>query len=716
MNQFKYLTIIAILIVLITSEILFTATISGVVTGQNGEPLIYANVFLKNRVEGSITDGNGEFTIQTDANGQVTLICSFIGYEQYTNDLQLKPDSKIDLNIEMRETEIRGESVVVIASAFKAADEEGVTLTSLDVVRTPGAAADLFWAIKSFPGLQQVEDGAGLFVRGGDVSETVIMLDGAVMKHPYKYESPTGGFFGTFNPFLLKGTFFSSGGFSAQYGNALSGALVMESHDLPEQRYIGLGLGLAAESAYITLPIADDKFGISFSGNRSNTKMMFELNDNHKDFSHYPTSYDINLNAVYKINNNNRIKIFLYRENDEVGVEVDDPDFYSHFHGNTSNRMYNVKYRGLITDKMALQANCALSDFRQDITLSVMDLQMQDKIYQGRVSVDYELKPTITVRSGFGIFHDNTKIRGRVPENELDLNPEGVGEDVRTNYHSNRLMHFSEIEFPAPLGLYVITGVRGEYESISDEYFIDPRLSLTYPMTTHSNLTAAWGIYHQYPEAQYYDPYIGNPELASMRAVHYIFGYGFQKDDRIFRVEGYYKLYDHLLLENDLDNYSNNGDGYARGIDIFLKEKIGLLSGRISYSWLQARRKWMDSPMRTSPYFDITHNLTIIATVDLPRNVSIGSSYRYATGKPYTPAPDLYHRARVPDYQALDVTLSCMARLFEHNYTIFYFSMSNVFGRINIFDYRYSEDYQRRDAVESSFGRSVYFGVSFNMN
>lgn len=72
---------------------------------------------------------------------------------------------------------------MVTASAFTAANEKGMTLTAMDVVRTPVAAADLFWAIKIFPGVQQLEEGTGLFVRGGDVSETVVLLDGAVINH-----------------------------------------------------------------------------------------------------------------------------------------------------------------------------------------------------------------------------------------------------------------------------------------------------------------------------------------------------------------------------------------------------------------------------------------------------------------------------------------------------------------------------------------------------
>ena len=689
--------------------------IRGTVTNKKNEPLAFANIFLKSSMEGTISNEKGEFSFKTSALGKVTVICSYIGYTQFEKDFELKKGSILDIKIQLQQELIKGKQVMITASAFTAADEEGVTLTALDVVRTPGAAADIFWAIKSFPGLQQVEEGAGLFVRGGDVSENVVLLDGAIINHPYKYESPTGGFFGTFSPFLLKGTFFSSGGFSAQYGNALSGALSMESFNLPSRRQMGIGIGLAAESIFLSTPIVENKFGFSLSGNRSNTKMMFELNKNRKDFSEYPSSYDINLNATYKMNENSKLKFFLFRENDKVGVEVDDPDYDTHFHGSTSNQLYNMRYTSLVKKKYLIQANLAFNNFLRESNLGVMDLDIKDRLYQSKITAESEILTGATFRSGLAFYRYQTLISGTVPADELDLSPHAPIKKVDTDYISDRAVQFVEFEFFVPLGIKVINGLRGEYESVSKKYFIDPRITCLYALNTHSNLTASWGIFHQYPDPSRYDAYVGNPKLSSMNAKHYILGYAFQKDNKIFRLEGYYKKYENLLLENDEVNYSNEGHGYATGIDVFAKNSYGPISGWCSYSWLKARRKWMDLPVLVSPYFDITNNFTIVLNFDLLKNITIGSSYRYATGKPYTPAAEKYHAARVPSYQKLDLTFSYLHSFFESNMTVFYFSFSNVLDRINIFDYRYSPDFERKDAVESSFGRSVYFGFQFNL-
>lgn len=703
--------IISLLAILIPAHA--ATMLTGIVQNEKHEPLPYANIFLKGRVEGTMSDEQGRFQLQVPA-GKWVLIVTFIGFESFEKQIETQPNQQIELKIVLRQTALKGKTVMVSASAFTAADEEGVTLTSLDVVRTPGAAADLFWAIKSFPGLQQVDEGAGLFVRGGDVSETVISLDGAVINHPYRFESPTGGYFGTFSPFLLKGTFFSTGGFSAQFGNALSGALAMASHDLPERPAFGLGLGLAAESAYLSVPLVPEKIGFSFSGNRSNTQALFELNGCDRHFAPYPSAFDLNLNVAYKINAQHFFKLFLFGEDDRIGVEIDDPDYVQEFQGDNSNRFYHLKYQGMLGQNWLLQANLATSRYAQVMELGALELTLADQLNQARVFLEARLFQNWQWRSGLEFNQMQTEIDGRVPIDELDLRPDAPTEPVATRYQSTRGCGFSEIAWPTNWGFQMTAGVRAEHETISDEFVIDPRLSANLPLTSSSNISVAWGIFHQFPEPKYYDPFVGNPNLNSARAQHFILGYSFQKNNQIFRLEGYYKKYENLLLKTEPENYLNQGHGYARGIDAFAKSNLGIFSGWISYSWLQARRRWLDLPVLAPPHFDITHNFTAVLNCDLPGNFTLGSSLRLATGKPYTPASRQYHAARVPDFQKVDLSLSYLHQFFTRDMTIFYLAVSNVLNRINVFDYRYSDDYTRRTAEKSAFGRSVYFGVALN--
>lgn len=719
----KYFFQILLVVVLLSLPALAHGTVQkcvirGSITDQDGSPLKYANVYILNTVEGAMSDEKGEFEFNTSQFGTFIMVCSYIGYQTFQKEITTKPDEEIWLDIILTKQVIKGETLTITASSFTAGgdtEEKGVALSAMDVVRTPGSAADIFWAIKSFPGLQQVEEGAGLFVRGGDVTETAVYLDGALLQHPYKYESPTGGFFGTFNPFLLKGTYFSSGGFSAEYGNALSGVLAMQSLDLPSEFQYGLGLGLAAESMFITVPVIDDKLGFSFSGNLSNTKMMFNLNGSEKNFSHYPSSFDLNFNSVYKPDKNTKLKIFIFREDDKVGVEVEDPEFSTHFHGDGSNRLYNLQFSTLLSKNLIIKANTALSRYLRNQHLGVMDLDLEDRFLQTRCELESRIFPDLSLKSGIELYHFKASINGSVPVDKEDVNPSAPFYNVDTDYTSNRSNFFIQANLLTPLGFKIIPGLRLEYESITEKYYTDPRIAIIFPLTLNSAFTAAYGIYHQFPDPQYYDPYVGNPNLFEMESVHKVIGFNYKRENTIFRIEVFYKDYKNLLLEDETLNYTNQGKGYSKGVDIFLKKTYNSISGWISYSWLEARRKWMDLPIMASPYFDITHNINTVITADLGHRLSLGIRYRYATGKPYTSKKGVYHDQRVPTYENMDVNLSWMHSFFEKDMTIIYCAVSNLLGRINIFDYKYSSDFQEREAVTSSFQRSVYFGMQINL-
>jgi hypothetical protein len=99
-------------------------------------------------------------------------------------------------------------------------------LTPLEIVRIPGSDADLCRAITTFPGSNQVDEGSRITVRGGDASEVMTILDQASLYHLFIFDDDFNtSSYTTINPWGLKGINFSSGGFSAKFGNALSAVL-----------------------------------------------------------------------------------------------------------------------------------------------------------------------------------------------------------------------------------------------------------------------------------------------------------------------------------------------------------------------------------------------------------------------------------------------------------------------------------------------------------
>lgn len=67
--------------------------------------------------------------------------------------------------------------ITVFAGQYTTVEQPGAALNSLDIVRTPGATADINRAPQTFPGVQLPDEGNAPFVRGGDSFETVSLVN-----------------------------------------------------------------------------------------------------------------------------------------------------------------------------------------------------------------------------------------------------------------------------------------------------------------------------------------------------------------------------------------------------------------------------------------------------------------------------------------------------------------------------------------------------------
>jgi len=687
--------------------------IAGRVTGEKKEALEGVNVFLEGTLDGASSDEEGNFKFTTKETGKLNLLIRMMGYKEFIQELFLE-GKLIRIEASLKEETIKGEGVTVRASSFTTGEESGVTLTPLEVIMTPGAAADVCWAIKSFPGVQHVEEGAGLFVRGGEVTETKFLLDGANVYHPYRYESPTGGFFGTFSPFLLKGTYFSSGGFGAEYGNALSGVLSMESQDLPSERTIGLGMGLANFSVAGAVPLGD-KLGVNFSGNRSNTKPLFDFNNVDGDFTEYPFSYDLNLNLAWRYSEKGRAKLFFFREKDNVGVSLQDPAWVGNYYGTENSNLYNLKIDHALSDNSFLEFNVSRTDFGKETEITsgdeyILDLKETDRISQAKILL--EKKTWMFFKFGGSLEQRKSYFEGFVPSEEDSLDPSVPSNYYDREYESYISSVFVEGTSFFPYNLSLTSGLRFDRDSKSEKNIFDPRFSLSWDAADEITLAFATGIFHQFYEPWRYDPDYGNPDLEPMDARHYIISGTWKNDGGMVRVEGYYKDYEKLMREDDSLNYISSGFGYAKGVDFFIKKNFEKIEGRIAYSYLKSERNWQDYSGLFPPDFDITHNLSAILNISLTSSFQMGAKYMYATGKPFTPMDGDFRAERLPSYWTLDLSASYLHSFFTNNLTIFYFSVNNVTNRNNILGY-YNGD--RDEPIESSYGRLYYFGVSFQM-
>ncbi len=714
------------------------AFVQGQVVDETERPMAFVNVQIIDTTDGAITGRDGRFAFSTRHLGQRDLSASFIGFEPTRKTLSLTAGDTTTVRLVLRRVLIELGETVVTVSTYTTGEDETVTLTPLDVVTTPGASADIFRTFKTFPGVATVDDGAGLFVRGGDVSETVILLDQATVVHPYRYESPTGGVFGTIPAFMVQGTAFSTGGFSARYGNALSAVLAMESLDMPAQRSYMLSLGLGAGSVGLDMPLVDDKLGLRFTGNLSFTDLLFRVNGHRDEFTTTPRGHDGNLNLVYQYSPTGRLKLFSFNANDRIGVRVAEPSFDGQYRGHADDYLHNVQWTDVWADWF-IQTSASLNQHSARQQLGNLDLTSRD--LTGKIRTDWE-----SVLGAFGVLRLGTEMEyadnqfaGSVPQDDI-LDPEADVFELDTSYSARRSGAYFEVDFKPVRRIVANVGTRADHHSLGGGFVIDPRLSAQYQFSEDTNARLAWGIYHQFPAPFEYNPTSGNPNLGPQRAQHWIGGLHHERASFLVRLEAYYKPYRNLVLDDPDLNLANTGRGRASGVDLFCKYGGFLdtrLSGWMAYSLLRSRRlqvRHMGFETRReeapSP-FDITHNLTLVTKMQIVHTLSGGLTLKYATGRPITPVVDAIPTAgksyylpiegpigseRLPSFQQIDGQLSYVLFFGTGHRAVFYLAVNNLLSRANVLDYDYSIDYTQRQLRTSLFRRSIYFGTTVSLN
>ena len=218
-------------------------TISGKLKDNKGRPLPGVSISIKDSYDGTIVDSLGNYKFTTTEKGARTLTATNVGYRSFSEDIIIGT-SPIVRDIILKEELSELKAVTVVAGSFAAGDVKraATVLNSIDVATVGGGNADITNALRTLPGAQQVGEQEGLFVRGGAGYETKQFIDGTLVNNPYFTSIPDIATRGRFSPFLFKGTVFTTGGYSALYGQALSSALILESIDLPERSAANLSV------------------------------------------------------------------------------------------------------------------------------------------------------------------------------------------------------------------------------------------------------------------------------------------------------------------------------------------------------------------------------------------------------------------------------------------------------------------------------------------
>jgi hypothetical protein len=700
--------------------------LTGEVRDEADQPIRGANVFLLETLEGDLTGADGTFSIETRHTGPATLVVRHLTYAEHRVDLVMPRPEPVEVSLlEL----VQADAIVVTAGGYTAGDEAGATLTSLEVVTTPGTNADVAGAIKTLPGVQNVDEGNGLFVRGGDRMETKLFLDDAVVIDPLRLEEPTGSITPTVDPFLLDGIFFSSGGFGARYGNALSAIVDLETQGRPRNRHVNLGANLAGANASVGFPIGPN-LGAHATVNRWHVGPIFAVNGSTRDYPVPPQGFDLSGSLIWSYRPDGEWKTFAIRQSSDLEVEIDEASFTGSYTLDEEGSIVVSSWQERF-DRVALRVSVSRSTLARSERSGALDLESETTLSQVFGEVAWSPADRFVVTAGGEVERLASDVLGHVPATASDLSGDGDAVPIDFDDAVSRAGAFAEGELRLAGRVRVRTGLRTDRSTQTDERTWDPRVSVDMGLGKSATLLLAWGIYHQVPDPLFFEASLGDPGLPAMRSRQLVAGIQLgSPEDALVRVEAYDKRYDDLALVVRDGRVVGGGEGSSRGLDLFLKGPLVWgIDGRAAYSLVDAERTDPDTELLARSPLDVTHSLTLVGARRLAVGWSLRAAYRYATGRPFTDVVDATFDPeegvfvpefgdpfveRLPDYHRLDLAASHIRRIGRWQ-AVFYASLGNVFDRENVLEFRWSEDYSERFPVRSRSKRSVFFGVSLDL-
>lgn len=708
--------------------------ISGKVTFRNkGIPEV--NVTLKDTYDGATTDANGNFSFETSEKGIQKLTFTHAKYYEIEKQIIIE-DKDQTINAELKEQINEIDAVVVSAGSIEASDKKRATalLTPIDIYTTAGADGQISSALNFLPGVQKVGETEGLFVRGGTGTESKIFMDGSLINNYFSNSVPGIAGRDRFNTSLFKGNVFSSGGYSALYGQALSGALMLESVDLPDQSSYDFGVSPIFLNGSFQKLNKDKNSSYGASLGYSNLNLMQQIFNFNADFIDAPNGFNGDANFRIKTKSGGFFKYYGMFDTNRIGIRTEslEPEYdFSLVKLKGKNTYHNLSFKQKF-GKYLLNTGTSYSYNQSDLKFSTEKNDVQSNESQVlndgnyinfKAVVDRKINKISALRGGFELNYAQETLN--------------VGE-VNKNYRDLISSAFMETDLGFSNHLSAKIGVRAENSSYLNKTNIAPRFALAYRLAKDWTTSFAYGLFFQNPESKYIN---SSANLDFQKSQHYIFQIQRATDGRSLRFEAFYKKYDELIKTQSINPnsnqnqqiqtaFNNNGNGFAKGVELFWRDKKTFenIDYWISYSFLDSKRDFLNYPFSLKPNFASEHTISAVAKRFIPKwKTGINLSYTYAKGRPFYDIVTQNNMniirtgGKLKDYNALNLSFNYLPNLGKKDakaFTILVLSISNVLGTKNVYGYNFSQNGNRSSAVVPPVNTFVFVGmfISFGVD
>ena len=721
-----------------------TGELHGTIYQQDiNQPITTAQARIVETGQRVPTDANGEFQYRNLPPGTYTLTAYASGYVPSTGVTVIVAPAEITrveiylerVVVPLDEVEVTGES--------EAPSVGRQSLAGTDIQRVPGAAGDALRALQSLPAVGVANDFSGaLYIRGGSDEDNLYYFDRVPIGYPYHF----GGIVSSLSSEVIERIDVYAGGYGAEFGVDSQAVIDIYSRNKNRDGFgAKFNLNLLYSEGLLEGKLGDRGYWYA-AGRRSYIDLFLRsISFDSGQITAFPRFWDYQVKGGYDFFGKHQFSFNVFASGDKFALKLDGEDVDQDLRGNISFDSgfegAGIHLRSLLTDRLTSYLSLTRSYFAFDVNLGAdLSLKVDAPQYVIREDLTYTLTPKHQVETGLILGLEPGKATGRFlrppDEGEVDYDPRFI---EKTTFDESilgtRIEVYLQDRYKVLPFLSVVLGLRTDYINLVDELSIQPRGSLLFEVAEGSQLQFSYGNYEQVPTPPRLTRSVGNPELSTSHASHYVLEFTREISEATeIKVAAYYKhLADLVTHDDEAKKYLNQGVGFAQGTEALLRHQAGeRFLGWGSYAYGLSKRR--DSPGEPYRYysFDQTHVATFAMAYSPTSTWEIGAKWQYRTGNPYTPVlgatlqidprngKPIYvpiyaetNSARLPAYHRLDAKVSKAFRFESWEMRVFV-ELLNVYNRKNLLDFSYSDDYTEKNDIYQ-FPIIPYLGITVEL-
>lgn len=586
------------------------------------------------------------------------------------------------------------------------------TLSTEDLAVLPQLGEDLYRAITRLPGMASSEYTARFWLRGAPEQELLVRLDGVDLVEPFHLKDFDGAL-SIIDATTIGRLDLTSGGFTSEYGDRLTGVLDMETvHPSAERTRHSIGLSVASVRLASQGGVRNGRGEWLVAARRGYLDLGLKLIGN--DIQLSPRYYDVSAKVASRLGTAHRVSLHLLRAGDAVDFTDDFGRILESRYGST---FVWGTWEAQVEDAIHARTVVALSRLawnRHGDARSIPLDYLIDDIRSARtlsLRQDWEAGAgeRVLLKGGFELKslagrYDYQADQAVAPPRDIQLSPSGHALGAYLAFRTRPLR---------PVTIEI--GARGDRQSYVDEASVAPRLNAAMEIAPGAMIRAAWGAYSQAPgihqiQVQNGDEAFRPAERATQLAagLERVFASGV-----VLKLEGYDRRYSHLNplqvnlgngsavfpeAESDRRSFPRSG-GRARGVEVLVQRREGRrLDWAGSYAYAEAADHLEGEAGSVPRARDQRHTLYLDLAYTPGPLWTVSLAWQAHSGWPYTarstsglPGFEEFNGERLPTYHRLDARITRQVAV-RRGALRLYLDIFNLYNRANPRGYSYGED------------------------